>query len=251
MPFVNVATGARLHYEEWNPQANSVPVVMLHGMLGTATLNLEETNAFLAEQGYHVIAPTLRGYGESTPKPRDFPIGFYQRDAEDVLAFLETLNLTRCHLVGYSDGGEISLICAGTQPKRFATASSWGAVGYFGEEMRPVAQRLVNGEWIKPFEIDLHGIHNVAQFATQWVRAIVHYIDAGGDVSVSLAPQISCPLLIMLGKRDMLNPAIYAQRFLQSVKDGYLELFDAGHPIHTDQPEAFRQVLLAHLKRGA
>ncbi len=251
MPSIVISTGATLHYEEWNAQAEGVPVVVIHGMLGTATVNLEETNQFLANEGFHVIAPTLRGYGKSLPKPRDFPIGFYRRDTDDVLAFLDALNITQCHIAGYSDGGEIALMGAGLQPKRFVSASSWGAVGFFGEAMRPVAQRLVNGEWIKPFEIEMHDIKNVMQFATQWVRAIVNYIDKGGDVSLHLAPMIECPLLLMLGERDTLNPAEYAERFLAQVKHGKLTLFDAGHPIHTDQPEAFRKTLLAHLKSAS
>lgn len=248
MPFVEIATGATLHYETWNEEAGGTPVVVLHGMLGTATIDLADTNAFLAEQGYRVIAPTLRGYGESLPKPRDFPTGFYRRDADDVLAFLDALGVARCHIVGYSDGGEISLICAGLQPKRFVSAAVWGAVGFFGEDMRPVAQRLVNGEWITPFELELHHITNAQAFATAWVRAIVRYIDMGGDISISLAPFIACPVLMMLGERDALNPSYYAKRFLTKVRKGDLAMFDAGHPIHTQQPEAFRHVLLEHLK---
>lgn len=248
MPHIEIATGATLHYETWNEGAEGAPVVMLHGMLGTATVNLAETNAYLAEQGYHVIAPTLRGYGTSLPKPRDFPAGFYRRDADDVLAFLDALNVARCHIVGYSDGGEISLICAGLQPQRFVSAAAWGAVGVFGEDMRPVAQRLVNGDWITSAEVALHGIEDVQAFATGWVRAIVRYIDMGGDISASLAPSITCPTLLMLGERDTLNPSRYAKQFLRYVRNGRLAMFDAGHPIHTEQPAVFRDVLLRHLR---
>lgn len=252
MPFVETRTGARLHYEEHNPQAGELPVVALHGMLGTVRKDLGELIDWLAGQDLRVIGLTLRGYGESMPKPRDFPPRFYERDAEDVLAALDALGIERAHLIGYSDGGEITLICAGRAPQRFASAAAWGAVGYFGPEMRPVAQRMIPGSrWLTAEEMAPHGLTDADAFVAQWVRATIGMIDAGGDVSLSLAPQIACPLLLMLGREDTLNPAAYAQRYLERVADGRLLLFDCGHPVHTQQPEAFQRALLEHLHRAS
>lgn len=248
MPFVEIATGARLHYEEWNSGADGVPVVVIHGMLGTATVDLAETNQYIASLGFRVIAPTLRGYGESTPKPRDFPPRFYDRDAADVVAFCDALGVKRAHLVGYSDGGEVTLVCAGEYPERWASAACWGAVGYFGEQMRPVAQnpRMISGEAITPEDVALHGVDPV-QFGRSWVRSVVQYIDSGGDVSLSRAHRIQCPLLLMLGREDRLNPIEFAQTFLQRAGHGELAIFECGHAIHTEQPQAFRERLSAFL----
>jgi valacyclovir hydrolase len=250
MPLVDVSTGAKLHYEEWNPEAGGVPVLVIHGMLGTATVDIGETNAYIASHGFHVIAPTLRGYGLSSPKPRDFPMRFYERDADDVMAFMDALNIPKAHMVGYSDGGEITLINVGRHPERAVSGATWGAVGYFGENMRPVAQRprMLSGEFIYDWEVELHQLTSREEFGRGWVRAIVNYIDGGGDVSAKWAQDIACPLLIMLGTQDTLNPSEYALQFLQQVKNGRLEMFECGHPIHTEQSEAFRKTLLAHLE---
>lgn len=248
MPFVECATGAKLHYEQWNAEAVGIPVVVLHGMLGTATVDLEETNQYIANLGFHVIAPTLRGYGESTPKPRNFPMRFYERDADDVMAFLDALDIQKAHLIGYSDGGEIALLCAGKFPNRWASAACWGAVGYFGEGMRLVAQnpRVIAGDHIEEWEVELHGIDRKT-FGRDWVRSIVNYIDTGGDVSLSFAPNIQCPLLLMLGETDRLNPREFADIYLQKVGYGTLEMFAGGHACHTEQTEPFRRVLSAFL----
>jgi len=249
MPRVHISTGAELEYEDVNPQATGAPVIALHGMLGTGRLHLGHVIDWLAEKGYRVLAPTLRGYGKSSPKPRDFPLRFYERDTADVLAFMDALDLQRAHVIGYSDGGEIALICAGLQPDRFISAASWGAVGYFGPEMRPIVQRMIPGSaWITDEEVDLHQIADKDDFARQWVRATIHMIDSGGDVSVSLAPSITCPVLIMLGKTDRLNPPEYAQRFLNNVRNGKMLLFECGHPVHDEQTTAFRAALSAHLE---
>ena len=116
MPFVETSTGARLHYVERNPaNPHPIPVIAVHGMLGTAETHLGHVMNWLEAQGYRVIGPTMRGYGQSEPKPRDFPLRFYDRDAADVLAMMDALNIDRAHIIGYSDGGEIALMCAGLQ----------------------------------------------------------------------------------------------------------------------------------------
>jgi valacyclovir hydrolase len=249
MPFAETHTGATLHYEHLNPNANGVPVLVLHGLLGTGRTDLGHVLDWLADEGYEVLAPSLRGYGESTPKPRDFPYRFYDRDAEDVLAFLEALDIGKVHILGYSDGGETALTCAGKQPERFVTVAAIGAGGYIGAEVRPRVMGYRPGsQWITPEEIELHGIPDPDKFSAQWVRSTVMLIDSGGDIAMSNASKITAPVLIMLGERDGLNPRIFADKFIAQVQNGRVVMFDAGHPVHNEQTEEFRKVYLAHLQ---
>jgi len=249
MPFIEIHTGAKLFYEHTNQAPGKIPILAIHGMLGTGRKDLGHVIDWLASQSYEVIAPTLRGYGLSEPKPRDFPPRFYDRDAADVMAFMDALGIRQAHLIGYSDGGETALICAGTHPQRFVSVACWGAVGYFGPSMRAIAQRMIPGSaWLKPDEMARHGIINADAFAQQWVRSTIQMIDSGGDVSRHLAPNITAPLLMMLGKRDHLNPKEFASNFLAHAKHGQLKMFDAGHALHDEQTEEFRRILLAHLQ---
>ncbi len=245
MPYVDTATGARLEYVE---QGQGQPLIALHGMLGTARRHLGRVIDWLSAD-FRVLGPSLRGYGESQPKPRDFPPDFYHRDAADVLAFMDALGIERAHLLGYSDGGEVALIAAGTQPGRFRSVVVWGAVGYFGPLLRSVItapgylQRLAP----TPDLMSLHGILDAEAFARQWAQAALHMIDSGGDVSLSLADQISAPLLMMLGRQDHLNPVQYAERFVARAPQARLALFDCGHAIQDEAWEAFRRVVGAFL----
>lgn len=249
MPTIELATGAVIDYEHEVGQSDKLPVIALHGMLGTGRTHLGHVIEWLAEQGYPVYAPTLRGYGKSTPKPRDFPPNFYERDADDVLAFMEALNIDKAHLLGYSDGGEIVLISAGKQPNRVATVGVWGAVGYFGQEIRPVVQAQSPGsQWISQELLDLHGIPNADIFARGWQRAFIQMIDRGGNQTIKLAPNITMPVLIMLGKSDSLNPASYAEHFLSHIENGELVLFDCGHAVHDEQTQLFQKAVLKHLQ---
>lgn len=251
MPFVDTGTGASLFYEHLNLDAEGIPVVVLHGLLGTGRKDLGHVLDWLVDEGYEVIAPTLRGYGESTPKPRDFPYRFYHRDAKDILGFLKAIKIEKCHILGYSDGGEVALICGGTDPERFASVATIGSIGYMGADTRAVMMGYRRGsEWITREEIEIHGIADADKFSAQWLRSMVQLVDSGGDVAVSLAPNMTMPVLIMLGNKDNLNPREYAERFLEGVARGKIAMFDAGHPVHDEQTHLFRKTFLNHLKNA-
>lgn len=246
MPFADLATGARLYYDDTG--GDKTPVIVVHGFLGTAELHFPRVTEWL-KPNYRVIGPTLRGYGQSTPKPRTFTPDFYRQDAADVLALMDALNIEQAHIMGYSDGGEVAIIAGGTQPERFKSVIAWGAVGYFGPAMRPVAQRMFPGDWITEDEVNLHGIQNRKDFVLGWINSVKTMIDAGGDVSLSLAPKIKAPLLLMLGDEDTLNPEEYGRNLVDQTPNGQLRMFKCGHPVHDEAWDEFKVVVGEFLQK--
>jgi valacyclovir hydrolase len=244
MPFVNTAAGAHLHYED---RGSGTAFILLHGLLGTAEMHFPRLMDWLAPR-YRVLGLSLRGYGASTPKPRDFPPRYYHRDAADVLAFMDALGISKAHLLGYSDGGETALLLAGTAPERFHSVMSIGAVGWFGPELLE-RQRVYPADWITEDEKRIHQLADVDAFALGWVAAMKGYSDAGGDIGMAVADKATCPILLMLGERDRLNPQAVGQRFIDRTPNGQLAMFDAGHPVHDDAWDAFTQTVDTFLKR--
>lgn len=251
MPLIDLPTGAALHYEDLRSASAPAPVILIHGMLGAARIHMGHVMDWLHGHGFWVIGLTLRGYGESQPKPRDFPDNFYRRDADDLLAFLDALSIESAHLIGYSDGGEVALIAAGSAPERIASCIAIGAIGNFGPELRSVFQRMYPGDWISDEEKRMHGFSDAARFTGEWVRAMTRMIDAGGDVSLSLAPNIACPLIIMLGREDKLNPKRNGERYVKAVPNGRLAMFPGGHAVHDEQSDAFYRMTLKHLRAAS
>ena len=92
----------RTHYLESGP-ADGVPVVLLHGNLSTG--RFYEHLFDDAPGRYRLIAPDMRGFGDSEPLPIDATRGL--RDwADDTQALLEALGVERpVHLAGWSTGG--------------------------------------------------------------------------------------------------------------------------------------------------
>jgi valacyclovir hydrolase len=244
MPFIEISTGARLHYQV---EGHGEPLIALPGRLGTPDTDLPQVISLLSEH-YRVIAPSLRGYGQSTPKPRDFPPDFYHRDARDMLALMDALNIERAHILGYSDGGETVLVMAGIASERILSVIAWGAVGYFGPEMRPFVQRNYPASWMTDHDKRLNGIIDPDAFALEWIAAMKTMIDSGGDVSLSLAEDMTAPLLLMLGDQDSLNPQQYAEALINRTPRGKLVMFeDVGHGIHDEDWDGFKKTVTEFL----
>jgi valacyclovir hydrolase len=236
---VELPTGATLHFEE---KGDGEPVLVIHGLLGTARDELGGVIDWLSER-YRVFGLTLRGYGKSLPKPRRFPLDFYQRDAEDIVAFLDAVGLEQVHYLGFSDGGEIGLILGGTHPERFRSVSVWGAIGFLGPQVGVEVRKYYPATWVTDEVKGRHGIEDPNPIIEEWVEAIAGMVEAGGDLSLHLAERIRAPLLVMLGETDYLNPPEYARQLIERAGHGRLEMFDCGHEIHDQQPERFRQVV--------
>jgi pimeloyl-ACP methyl ester carboxylesterase len=82
---------------------DGVPVVLVHGNLSTARF-LEHVLAG-APPRYRMLAPDMRGFGDTEPLPIDATRGMADW-ADDVDALLRALGITRpAHLVGWSAGG--------------------------------------------------------------------------------------------------------------------------------------------------
>ncbi|HRF93865.1 MAG TPA: alpha/beta hydrolase [Aggregatilineales bacterium] len=240
MPFIELSTGAGIDYMD---SGGDKPVMtLLHGFLGTGETQFPNVVEWLMPN-YRIIAPTMRGYGASTPKPRTFPHNFYEKDARDMLALLEALHIQKTHLMGFSDGGEVSLLMSGYSPETFLSVGVWGAVGYYGSAMRPHAQRMFPATWMTDDMKALHGIAHADAFVLGWVKTIHAIIDSGGDVSRGLAHNMSAPLLMMLGDKDYLNPPEYAQEIIGRAHNARLEMFACGHAIHNEAWADFQRVV--------
>jgi len=103
----------RVHYLESGP-ADGVPVVLLHGNLSTG--RFYEHLMPDAPEGLRLIAPDMRGFGDTERVPIDATRGL--RDwADDTAALLRALGIERpVHLAGWSTGGAAIAAFAADRP---------------------------------------------------------------------------------------------------------------------------------------
>lgn len=107
------ARGLRMHVAVAGPE-DGKPVVLLHGWPQHWYLWREVMPA-LADAGYRVYAPDLRGFGW-TAAPED---GYEKEQlAADVLALMDALDLDRVRLAGHDWGGYTGWILTLRHPER-------------------------------------------------------------------------------------------------------------------------------------
>ena len=96
--------------------AGGRPLLMVHGFSG-AKEDFADWWDQLAERGWHVVAPDLRGHGASDHPPRTEDYGLDVFEA-DVMALVDQLGWDDFVLVGHSMGGMIGQAIAIHHPGR-------------------------------------------------------------------------------------------------------------------------------------
>jgi len=105
--------GLRVHYLDWG-KTGAPPVVCVHGYTSSAQAFNALARRF--HDRYHVVAPDVRGHGESGWSTS----GAYQYSDQvgDLGAIVDKLGLSHFTLVGTSMGGIIAMAYAGAHPDR-------------------------------------------------------------------------------------------------------------------------------------
>jgi valacyclovir hydrolase len=243
--------GATIAYHDVGAaHGSAAPLLLLHGFTGTAQLHLGALIDTLSARR-RVIAPDLRGYGASRPPARDFPPNFYQRDAADMCALLDALNLKGVHIAGFSDGGESALLMAAMRPELARSVFAWGVCGVMVPEMmRSVERWLPVSIWEQTRAawrdeiIEHQGAEQFQPIIEGWVGAARAISAAGGNIARDSAAQIRCPALVANGDGEVGNPLYAAEALVERIPNGALRIVEhSGHAIHEDQPEVFTQLL--------
>lgn len=250
----------RLHFEQ---DGTGDAIVFLHG-LGSCGQDWLLQMPVLANT-FYVIAPDLRGHGESAAPQGRVRVADL---AGDVTGIMDALGVERAHMVGLSLGGcvaqQIALDCPArvrslTLVNTFARLDSGELrtallvalrmviLGLAGlpTQARFVAARL----FPKPEQAPLRQIAaqriaaNDPATYRQMLIAIKRF-----DVRGRLG-EIRCPTLVIAGDRDTTVP-LRAERFLaEHIPGARLEIVaDSGHATPVDQPDAFNELLTRFLQ---
>jgi pimeloyl-ACP methyl ester carboxylesterase len=111
---VHTLDGVSLHVASWgrliDPQR---AVVLVHGLTANY-LEWQLLGPMLAEQGWYVLAPDLRGRGLSSKPPHGYGLPFH---ANDILTLCDRLGLSAVAVVGHSLGAAIAMYQAALYPK--------------------------------------------------------------------------------------------------------------------------------------
>jgi pimeloyl-ACP methyl ester carboxylesterase len=135
--------GLRIHYLDWG-DAGAPPVVCVHGY--TSSAQAFNAPARHLQDRMHLIAPDVRGHGESAWSPA----GEYQYcdQASDLAGLVDQLGLGRFILIGTSMGGIIAMAYAGEHADRLRGL----VINDIGPDVEGGSQRITQTVGSRPEE---------------------------------------------------------------------------------------------------
>jgi len=240
---------SRIYYEE---QGTGDPVLVLPGFAG----GIEEFAALreaLVTAGNRVIAADLPGSGRSEPQPRVYTATYYEDDARSFAALLQHLATGPAHLIGFSDGGEVSLLMAALMPGVARSVVTWGAAGVINDPDRRLREAMYNIvdhpilplQQFRDFLVATYGETNARAMTQSHVDALSDIIKGGGELSRSKADTITCPVLLIAGQHDIFAPPALASELAARIRTAeVLEAEGAEHNVYADRPEWVTQTIL-------
>ena len=213
MPSFHSSSALDMHYEVddfTDPWTTPQTILMVHGNResGLAWYGWVPTLA----RRFRVVRPDTRGFGRSTPMPRDFP---WTLDLviDDFIRLMDRLGIDRCHVVAAKIGTTIARAFAARRPQRVRTLTLCGTPLPYrpGSKERasemmteferngagPSARRTMGARLGSGFPAE--GVEWWGEFMGRTSRETqVGFIGtiACADVSADI-PRISCPTLVI------------------------------------------------------
>lgn len=242
------------------------PVVLLHGWaLGHELWDRQVYE--IATHGMRAVAPDLRGHGASSKPLAGYEV---ERLAADVIAVIETLELERVVLVGWSIGGLTAFRVAVERPDLLARLVLVGSNGVaaskvpglpFGAPASAVEDGVVGAELSdrvasREDQIRRTVLPTVSESTLQWLLGLTMRVPvwagAGGlrtilrTDQVAAAASLGVPLVQIVGDQDPTLSRRAAQWLMDTVPDArQLSIPDAGHFPMVENAETFTTTLLA------
>jgi pimeloyl-ACP methyl ester carboxylesterase len=236
------ADGFRIRYME---AGTGAPLIHLHGAGG---LRLTPGHDLLSRQ-FRVIAFEMPGFGQSPENTRT-------RNMPELAATMgkavENLGIDRFNLMGASFGGKTALWLAVQQPERVLALvlEAPGAIRPKGLEPpsgspEEMARRL----YAHPERAPLPRPDPAIQEKHR--RLVMRLGGPPRDTELEARmSNLATPTLVLFGTEDRVIPSEFGRLYKELMPNGHLVfVYDAGHIISTDRPEAFTEVVSDFLER--
>lgn len=272
--------GLRLHYTDWG-NAAAPPLLLIHGGLDHSRSWDDVARAL--RTAFHVIAPDLRGHGDS-----DWAVGSSYSLADhvyDLTSLVKFAGLQKAAIVGHSMGGMVSLTYAGAFPDQVSRLVVLDGVTNFpARRVKPIDVRIADwvGDLDKAAQRKIHRYPSAADGADrmaarnarltreQALHLATHALkrDADGSYSwkfdpylrarapyrlslednIALWSRIACPTLLAAGSESFLPDPETAGVLSHFRQAEMVRIEGAGHWLQHDQPAEVIRILKTFLE---
>ena len=255
MPNAHITPELDMHYaidDYTDPWRKPETILMLHG-------NAESGAVWFAwvphlARHYRVVRPDMRGFGASTPMPRDFP---WSLDViiDDYLQLMQSLDIERFHLVGAKLGGTVARRFAARCPERVLTLTVAGTPPPRRENVAAIRPEVIQefevkgvGSWARRTMAGRLGSRFPAEGVNWWIDLMgrtatstqVGFIPkiSPADITADI-PRITCPTLVITTEGSALGSSDETRAWQQLIPNSRL-LVLPGDSYHVSASDADR-----------
>ncbi|PIK52783.1 hypothetical protein BSL78_10358 [Apostichopus japonicus] len=237
--------GVKFHYQETGKGDHVV--LLIPGALGSSKSDYQPQFAKLNKEKFRLIGIDPRGYGKTRPPDRDFPLDFFQRDADDAAGLMSALGHKSYSVLGWSDGGIVATILAAKYHDSLRKLVVWGSNAYFTEKDSNLFEKTRNiDDWSKRMKdpmIEQYGEDYFRKTWAAWIDGVTEIIEEKkGDVCMAECRQIHKPTLILHGDHDPMVPQEHPVYLQNNIRGSRLIRFpDGKHNIHLRYADVFNR----------
>ena len=267
--------GLRLHYADWGNDA-APSLILIHG--GRDHSRSWDEVARALQPHFHVMAPDLRGHGDSDwAKGSSYSLSDY---VYDLTCLVRSASVHQTAIVGHSMGGMIGLMYAGAYPDQVSRLAVLDGVTVLpGPPRTPIHERIT--EWVTQLdrivEQKTRGYRTIAEAAERMSahnkrltpeqalhlasQGVKRNADGGyswkfdeyqkarapyrlsPDDHITLWSRITCPTLLLRGNESFLPDPETAGVLAHFRQAHLVTIAGAGHWLHHDKLDEVLNVL--------
>jgi pimeloyl-ACP methyl ester carboxylesterase len=236
-------------------------VVFIHGAgLDHSSFGLQ--SRYFGYHGWNVLALDLPGHGRSAGPARDSVPAI----ADWAVRAMDAARVPKASLVGHSLGTLIAVDCAARYPDRVERIALV-ATGYpmkVGEAFLDAAKKNeytafdMHTIWGHAPQVPLGGnpnpgmwMYGDAQARLERLEPGVLYAGLKASNDYRFSGTVKCPVLFILGKRDMMTPVRAAKGLQGAIPGAKAVVIDySGHALMAEAPDATLDALIEFLNSG-
>jgi len=259
--------GQSTHYRV---KGEGEPLILIHGFFFDS--HMWDASIDVLAENYRVYALDLWGFGYSTRTPMDYGYPLY---TDQLLNFMNTLDIPRAHLVGQSMGGgtiinftisnqervnKIVLVNAAGMPNPLPLMGRISNLGGIGEIMYELGN-----DFVRRFTLGSNFLFNKNLLTEEYYNRIMrfHKIQGTSEVMLTVTRNLFFdnlleeiktlgglhqPIMIVWGRNEKSIDLSIGQEMHRILKGSHFEVLDqAGHCSHMDQPQLFNQITTSFL----
>lgn len=211
------------------------PLLLLHG-------NGEDHTYFKHQMGpfsekFRVIALDTRGHGQSPRGTAPFTL---EQFAEDLKGFLDSREIRRCHLLGFSDGANIALLFALKYPEYVEKLILNGA------DLYPLAVKLSTQV---PIVLGWGLLQVIRRFdkKAQPKWELLDLMTTQPHIRPESLSALTMPTLVVAGDRDMIREE-HTRLIARSIPNSQLAILPGDHFVARRNWQAFNPLVLNFLE---